>query len=211
MKNITIETLNFPDPIGTVTLKRVPRRRNMTLRIKSDGQAEVLVPKHMPKAVITGFVAERSEWIASNRAQMLTRREKALEGAPQVFSEEALSDPKVKAKELRALRKQAKAALEPKLELYAAKLGVTYNKVSYRLMTSRWGSCSSSGNISLNVLLVLVPEEAQDYVVVHELCHRKEMNHSKAFWALVESALPNYREPRRYLKEHAQGLMAQVK
>ena len=85
---------------------------------------------------------------------------------------------------------------------YAAKLGVTYGRITIRNQKTRWGSCSSKGNLNFNCLLMLTPPEVIDYVIVHELCHRKEMNHSARFWTLVASILPDYTEQKRWLREH---------
>lgn len=85
---------------------------------------------------------------------------------------------------------------------FAAKMGVTYGRISIRAQKTRWGSCSGQGNLNFNWKLILMPPEILDYVVVHELAHRKQMNHSKLFWAEVERILPDYERRRRWLKEN---------
>jgi predicted metal-dependent hydrolase len=75
------------------------------------------------------------------------------------------------------------------------------------MQKSRWGSCSGQGNLNFNCLLMRAPDDVVDYVIVHELCHRKEMNHSDRFWTLVESVLPDYKEKRKWLKDHGSELM----
>ena len=86
-------------------------------------------------------------------------------------------------------------------------MGVTYGKITIRHQKTRWGSCSGTGNLNFNCLLMLVPEQVLDYVVVHELCHRKEMNHSPRFWKEVEAIFPEYREARKWLKDHGGSLI----
>ena len=97
-----------------------------------------------------------------------------------------------------------------KAAYYARIMDVSYGRISIREQRTRWGSCSSKGNLNFNWRLILAPEEVLDYVVVHELAHRREMNHSKAFYAIVESVLPDYRSARRWLREHGHSLWEAV-
>lgn len=97
--------------------------------------------------------------------------------------------------------------LGERVRLYAERMQVSYGKISVKDQKTRWGSCSSLGNLNFNWRLVLMPEEILDYVVVHELAHRKEMNHSRAFWAEVERILPDYKERRKWLRIHGREYM----
>lgn len=97
-----------------------------------------------------------------------------------------------------------------KTAYYARIMNVSYGRISIREQKTRWGSCSSKGNLNFNWRLILAPEEVLDYVVVHELAHRREMNHSKAFYAVVESVLPDYRTARSWLREHGDSLWEAV-
>ena len=110
--------------------------------------------------------------------------------------------------ELDALKKEAKRLIPGRVKYYAAKLGITYGRVAIRAQRSRWGSCSSKGNLNFNCLLMLTPREVIDSVIVHELCHRKELNHSRAFWALVYEAMPDYKTWDRWLKDHGRELIS---
>ena len=108
---------------------------------------------------------------------------------------------------MKELAERARHDLTMRCAFWAEKVGVSYGRISIRHQKTKWGSCSSKGNLNFNCLLMLAPETVRDYVVVHELCHRKQMNHSEAFWAEVERVLPGYREARKWLKTHGQELM----
>lgn len=99
-------------------------------------------------------------------------------------------------------RKAARPIIYLKVEAYARRLKVDYERISIKEQKSLWGSCSAKGNLNFNWKLVLAPPEVLDYVVVHELCHLKEMNHSPAFWELVEQIIPDYKEKRKWLKDN---------
>ena len=92
--------------------------------------------------------------------------------------------------------------LAEKTAHFAKEMGVTYGRITIREQKTRWGSCSSAGNLNYNWKLVLMPERVMDYVVIHELAHRKEMNHSRNFWKVVEEAMPDYRKYKAWLKEN---------
>ena len=96
--------------------------------------------------------------------------------------------------------KQAHNLIPARVAYYAPIVGVSYNRIAIRDTKTRWGSCSKDGNLNFNFRLVKMPVEILDYVVVHELCHRIHMNHSKEFWAEVERVIPDYKERRKYLK-----------
>ena len=104
--------------------------------------------------------------------------------------------------ELENIRESARAILTSKTEKYSHIMGLKYGRITITGAKTRFGSCSSKGNISYSYRLVLYPEDAIDYVVVHELAHIKEMNHSKRFYAIIEKVLPDYKERIKLLKNH---------
>ena len=110
--------------------------------------------------------------------------------------------------QLEELKKEAALLIPERVRWYAARLGISYGRVTIRAQRSRWGSCSSKGNLNFNCLLMLAPREVIDSVIVHELCHLRELNHSPAFWELVYRAMPDYKSRDRWLKEHGRELMA---
>ena len=104
--------------------------------------------------------------------------------------------------EIKQLTELAKEVIPQRVAFFAAQMGVNYGRITIRNQKTRWGSCSQAGNLNFNCRLMKMPPEVLDYVVVHELCHRKQMNHSRAFWEEVEKVLPDYRVTRQWLKQN---------
>ncbi len=167
------------------------RRRTMAVQIKEDGQVVVRTPYSVSRAEVERFLEEREEWILKNRQELMDARKKKT-----VITEEMR-----KAGVEKALR-----IFPERVEYYARLMGISYGRITIREQKTRWGSCSGRGNLNFNWKLVLMPPEILDYVVVHELAHRREMNHSRAFWKIVEQVLPDYQERRKKLKELALSL-----
>ena len=166
-------------------------RKTIAIQIMPNGVVVVRAPMRMPTATIEGFVQDKASWI-----------EKQLARLPVVekFTEV----------QMEKLVKKAKTVIPEKVAHFAPLVGVDYGRVSIRAQHTRWGSCSGKGNLNFNCLLMLAPPEVADYVVVHELCHRKEMNHSQRFWLEVERVLPNYRASKKWLKDNGQNLIGRL-
>ena len=166
-------------------------RKTIAIQIKPDGQVVVRCPKRMRIEEARRFVESKADWIEKHLANR----------QPQNMA-------KYTPQEIEQLREQARKLVTERVRYYAPIIGVTYGRIAIRTQHTRWGSCSSKGNLNFNCLLALVPQEVLDYVVVHELCHRKELNHSACFWSEVEKVLPNYNVHRKWLKEHGASLFA---
>lgn len=160
------------------------------LSVNSKAEVILKVPCRTTNAEINRILFERQDWIRTHVARVQSARASAGTLSP-------LTD-----EELRQLSHQAAQYIPPCVALYAERIGVSYGRITIRHQRTRWGSCSTKGNLNFNCLLMLTPPEVIDYVIVHELCHRREMNHSARFWALVASILPDYTEQKRWLREH---------
>ncbi|MGN0324920.1 MAG: M48 family metallopeptidase [Lachnospiraceae bacterium] len=174
------------------------RRKSIALEIDRNLQVLVRAPYQMSIDEIRRFVAEKENWIEKHLIQMQMRQKEY---------EKTAGSAKISMEEIHQLAEEALKVIPERVAYYAPLVGVTYGRITIRNQRSRWGSCSGKGNLNFNCLLMKVPPEVLDYVVVHELCHRKEMNHSKRFWAEVERVLPDYRENRRWLKEQGSSII----
>ena len=164
------------------------RRRTAAIQITKDGVL-VRAPLKMPEAVIDAFVRSKEGWI-----------QKALAASvPQL--------PAFTPEELESLTRQAKQDIPQRAAGYAPLLAVEYGRITIRHQKTRWGSCSGKKNLNFNCLLMLAPEKVRDYVVLHELCHLIEMNHSKRFWALVGRMMPDYKACRTWLRTQGKALI----
>ena len=172
-------------------------RRSIALELRPEGLL-VRAPYGVPRAQIERFVRSKADWIARRRAQLEAAQRR-------MASAEKLSD-----EELRALARQAKQLIPQRVAYYAPLVGVSYGRITIRHQRTRWGSCSSAGNLNFNCLLMLAPPEVLDSVVVHELCHRKEPNHSKRFYAEVLRVFPDYRRCEKWLKDNGAALLARI-
>ncbi|MCI6432428.1 MAG: M48 family metallopeptidase [Oliverpabstia sp.] len=150
-----------------------------------------------------GDIIVRSPYSVSRRKveQMLREKQDWIEKHQKAIKERENSRREITEQERREGIERAKQILPARIQYYAKIMGVTYGRITLREQKTRWGSCSSKGNLNFNWKLALMPDEILDYVVVHELAHRMEMNHSDKFWKIVENVLPDYRERRKWLKE----------
>lgn len=173
-------------------------RKTLSLQIKPDGAIIVRAPLRLPQREIDRFLEEKSGWIEKHLA-MVESSNAAGEESP------------LDADDIRELAQEALADIPERVRKFAQIMGVTYGRITIRNQTTRWGSCSTSGNLNFNCLLMLAPEEIRDYVVVHELSHRRHMDHSAAFWAEVGAVLPDYKRRVKWLKDNGGTLLARMR
>jgi hypothetical protein len=155
----------------------------MRISVEVDGGVVVTTPRFVTGGMIDRFVDKHSDWISQHvaRAQLRTVM-------------------RIPRKDVAVLKKQALELAESRCAYFARMYGLAYKKISIRAQKSRWGSCSAAGNLSFNYKIAIIPRHLADYIVVHEICHRAHMNHSKRFWDLVAQAMPDHRELRKELR-----------
>ena len=160
------------------------KRKTVGIKVTPELRVEVRAPRGLSKAIIDQIVNKHTKWIDTKIA--------AIKSQP-------LKAPPTK-DEINELKERTRALVLPLVQNYAYQMGVRYEKVTITSAKRVFGSCTSKKHLNFSFRLALYPMEAVEYVVVHELCHLKEMNHSARFWALVESILPDFRKRRDLLK-----------
>ena len=158
-------------------------RRTLSISVSS-GEITVKSPYGVPSHKIDAFVKDHISWI--NNAIERTRKKAELR-------------PVAKADEIPQLKRDARKYFEAKTKQYSDIMGLKYGRITITSAEKRFGSCNSKGNICYSYRLMLYPEKAREYVVVHELCHLVHMNHSKSFYALLEQYMPDYKERKKLL------------
>lgn len=173
-------------------------RKTMAVQIKPDGQVIVRAPLRASSVQIQRFVAEHEAWITRHLSEI----EQKQQNTPPVE--------KLTREELEYLASEALMVIPERVRYYAPKIGVTYGRITIRNQKTRWGSCSSKGNLNFNCLLMLAPREVLDSVVVHELCHRRHMNHSRDFYNEIYRVFPDYDRCHKWLKDYGGMLLARM-
>ena len=174
------------------------RRRSMSLHVADDRKIIVKVPLGTPASVAEKFIIEKKDWIYRQIARLEKQTE--LAASMGLLTEE----------DIKQIKKKAKKVIPERVEHYAKLTGISYNRIFIRLQKSRWGSCSVDGNLNFNCLLVLMPPEILDSVVVHELCHRLHMNHSRKFYDEVLRIFPDYKRCDKWLKQNGGAYFKRV-
>lgn len=169
-------------------------RKNLSIEINEQGLT-IRAPKYASNNDINSFIIRNEAWITKN-LEKYNKRKKEYEGVEKLTNEE-----------LQTLADKAMDYIPKRVEYYADLIGVNYGRITIRNQKTRWGSCSSKGNLNFNCLLMLTPPEVIDSIVVHELCHRLEMNHSERFYNEVLKVYPDYYKWNKWLKDNGGKIM----
>ena len=176
-------------------------RKTIVIEVRTDLRVIVRAPKRASNREIMKFVEQKQDWIAKHLAQMQIRYEEVWRRKEELFTDD----------DIRKMKDEAKKIIPDRVKYYADIMGVTFGKITIKNQKTRWGSCSSKGNLNFNCMLMLTPERVRDYVVIHELCHLRQMNHSKLFWAEVEKVMPDYKVYRQWLSQNGNMLIERMK
>lgn len=168
------------------TIRKSRRARKLALTLCRDGRLFLTLPRFVSYVTGRAFLASKADWIEEKMAVLGSRPDTFLSRGGQ--------------EEYEASRDSARKLIEKRLAHFQPLYGVSWKKVIIRNQKTRFGSCSRSGTLSFNYRLLFLPPHLSDYVIVHELCHLIEFNHSKRFWALVARAAPDFRASRRALR-----------
>ncbi len=221
-----------PEPVAVhpgIEFVRMRSARRYVLRVRPDGSLRITVPRGGSRAEALRFAARQRPWIERERARVQAEHAPstwrdgtriflhgvehtigvAADGASAEYAGTVVrigGEADVRSAIESDLKRLARAELVPRLHELARQHEVSVERVLIRNQRSRWGSCSPSGVIALNFRLVQMPPEIRDYVLVHELMHRRQQNHSRRFWRLVEAACPGFREAERWLETRGRSL-----
>ncbi|MBV0913036.1 M48 family metallopeptidase [Anianabacter salinae] len=219
-------TLPGNPPIDVI-LKRSRRARRVSLRVSGlDGRVTLSIPATMPEREALDFAAEKADWIRKHLAKRPAPSEPGQAGRVMFrgvdlaliphpgrsarLDGETLRVPQDAARVTPALRaflkEEARRALGEASDRYAARLGVSYGRITLRDTRSRWGSCSSDGNLMYSWRLAMAPPEVLDYVAAHEVAHLRHMDHSPRFWSVVAGVCPGFDTHRRWLRDNGAAL-----
>ena len=174
------------------------KRKTYAISIKEDGSIILRAPLRADNRQIAQIAEEKSHWIITHYLDICAKKNSRPSSDLSAVQRTALEN---------RYKEAARSYIPQRVAYYHAKTGGTYHHITIRDQKTRWGSCSSKGTLSFNWRLMLAPPSILDYVVVHELCHLTHMDHSSAFWHAVEEICPDYRNARKWLKEHGNELV----
>ncbi len=223
-KKVSYAKLYIDDTELTYQVRYSRKAKYLRLQINPSTGLEVVIPRRCKSEEAEKFILKKKDWILKhlntvqvreeflflgNRVEVkqkfdlfLKKHRVRFQGDILIIESPDGSSENIDALYKTWLKHRAKLYLPERTKILAEKNNFSYSRITIRSQKTRWGSCSTSGSISLNYKLMKYRPEIIDYVIIHELCHTKQMNHSKKFWSLVERILPNYKELKRELKSH---------
>ncbi len=175
------------------------KRKSIAIEIDREGTVTVRAPYRMPNVAVKAFIEDKQDWIRKHIRKAEEMSLKAIDIEP--LTEEEQDE----------LYDEAKKEIPKRVKYYAEIMKVDFGRITIRCQKTRWGSCSAKGNLNFNCLLMLAPSDIRDYVIIHELAHRKHMNHSKNFWKEVEIMIPDYKEKRKWLNTNGEEIMQRMR
>lgn len=214
---------------GEISLHEIKNARQVKVGVAPNGRLKVTMPKRTPIIAVKGLIATSRPAIrnlldrhipnevhlsgdqvgkshsllihpGTKLSSKIVKNQIVVTAPKDIDSDDPLLQREIRDGIIKVLRKEAKQYLPARLERLAKELGYSYERIKFTHAGSRWGSCSSTGTISLNIALMKLPYQLIDYVLIHELCHTEELNHSDEFWGLVATGDPKYKVHRRELK-----------
>ena len=171
-------------------IKKSARAKRVRIKVGVAGEVVVVLPKSVPKFFARAFVASNRRWIERQQAKM---------GARRAERDARLLDHS-RARYLKH-KQEAQAFCQKRVQFWAKKMHIQYHKITIKNTRTRWGSASSKGNLNFNYKIIFLPDDLADYLIVHELAHLREMNHSEKFWSIVSRYIPDCKEKRKRLKD----------
>jgi predicted metal-dependent hydrolase len=169
------------------TLTRTWRARYLRITIRRNGEVAVTLPYLLPRKTAENFLKKKSDWILKKIDEIKNPK----------YENRLILLPRTTYKKH---KDKAYEFVENLLEKYNQTYGFRYNRVSIKKQRSVWGSCSIRGNLNFNYKILFLPQNLAEYIIVHELCHLEQLNHSRKFWELVERTFPNHKELRKELR-----------
>ena len=174
------------------TLKKSKRAKRIRLVVHCDGSVVITSPYGLKESVAERFLIDKARWLLSKIAYFSKFKGKLMGGYS--YTDYLMH------------RENARVVVEERISYFSSKYGYLYNRVSIKNQRTCWGSCSKKANLNFNYKILFIPKDIQDYVILHELCHLEELNHSKQFWKLVSNILPEYKEVKNKLKMYSLAL-----
>ena len=170
------------------TLRKSKKARRMRIAVYCNGSIVVTMPHNLQETIVEKFIREKAQWLLSKisyfkqfKGRQVTRYSR---------------------KDYLNYRDKAQILVEERIKCFNKKYGFHYNKINVKNQKTCWGSCSKKRNLNFNYKILFLPEKARDYIIVHELCHLKELNHSRNFWGLVAKTFSEWVEIKKELKNN---------